>query len=132
MSMTKNINLYSKFDKFTDNWSPKVIAELNDYQFKLIKIKGEFATDEVFILIEGRLSIEFETETIKFKSGKIIEVPKGVTHNPFADVECKVILLEPRSVLNTDDVKSDMNVTNEQMTNGFKKCFKFIKKSYCF
>ena len=120
MNMTKHINLYSKFDKFTDHWSPKVIAEMNDYQFKLVKIKGEFAkyqysaTDEVFIVIEGRLSIEFETETIEFKSGEMIIVPKGVTHNPFADVECEVMLVEPRGVLNTDDVKSDMTVPNDQ------------------
>jgi len=60
------------------------------------------------------LSIEFETETIEFKSGEIILVPKGVKHNPFADVECKVILVETRVVLNTDDVKSDMTVTNDQ------------------
>ena len=120
MSMTKNINLYSNFDKFTDYWSPKVIAEMNDYQFKLVKIKGEFAkhkhfaTDEVFIEIEVRLSIEFEKEIIEFKSGWIIVVPIGVTHNPFADVVCKVILVEPRGVLNTDDVKSDMTVPNDQ------------------
>ena len=120
MSMTKHINLYSKFDKFTDHWSPKVIAEMNDYQFKLVKIKGEFVkhqhseTDEVFIVTEGRMSIEFETETIEVKSGEMIVVPKEVMHNPFADVECKVMLVEPRGVLNTDDGKSDMTVPNDQ------------------
>ena len=93
---------------------------MNDYQFKLVKIKGEFAkyqhsaTNEVFIVIEGRLSIELETETIEFKSDEMIVVLKGVTHNPFADVECKVMLVEPRGVLNTDDVKSDMTVPNDQ------------------
>jgi mannose-6-phosphate isomerase-like protein (cupin superfamily) len=82
--MTKHINLYSKFDKFGDYWSPKVIAEMNDYQFKLVKIKGEFVkhqhsdTDEVFIVIEGKMSIEFETETIEIKNGEMIVVPKGV------------------------------------------------------
>ena len=120
MSMTKHINLYSKFDKFTDHWSPKVIAELNDYQFKLVKIMGEFvkhqhsSTEEFFLLIEGRLSIEFETETIEVKSGERIVVLKGVTHKPFADLECKVMLVEPGSVLNTADVKSDMTAPNDQ------------------
>jgi len=118
--MTKHINLYSKFDKFTDHWSPKVIAELNDYQFKLVKIMGEFvkhqhsSTEEFFLLIEGRLSIEFETETIEVKSGERIVVLKGVTHKPFADLECKVMLVEPGSVLNTGDVKSDMTAPNDQ------------------
>ena len=118
--MTKRINLYSKFDKFGDYWSPKVIAEMNDYQFKLVKIKGEFVkhqhsdTDEVFIVIEGKMSIEFETETIEIKNGEMIVVPKGVVHKPFADEECKVMLVEPRGVLNTGDTKGDLTAPNDQ------------------
>lgn len=118
--MTKHINLYSKFDKFGDYWSPKVIAEMNDYQFKLVKIKGEFVkhqhsdTDEVFIVIEGKMSIEFKTETIEIKNGEMIVVPKGVVHKPFADQECKVMLVEPRGVLNTGDTKGDLTAPNDQ------------------
>ena len=118
--MTKHINLYSKFDKFGDYWSPKVIAEMNDYQFKLVKIKGEFVkhqhsdTDEVFIVIEGKLSIEFKTETIEIKNGEMIVVPKGVVHKPFADEECKVMLVEPRGVLNTGDTKGNLTAPNDQ------------------
>ena len=118
--MTKHINLYSKFDKLGDYWSPKVIAEMNDYQFKLVKIKGEFVkhqhsdTDEVFIVIEGKMSIEFETETIEIKNGEMIAVPKGVVHKPFADEECKVMLVEPRGVLNTGDTKGDLTAPNDQ------------------
>ena len=118
--MTKHINLYSKFDKFEDHWSPKVIAEMNDYQFKLVKIKGEFVkhqhsnTDEVFIVIEGKMSIEFETETIEIKSGEMIVVPKGLVHKPFADEECKVMLVEPRGVLNTGDTKGNLTDPNDQ------------------
>ena len=118
--MTKHINLYSKFDKFGDYWSPKVIAEMNDYQFKLVKIKGEFVkhqhsdTDEVFIVIEGKMSIEFETETIEIKNGEMIVVPKGVVHKPFADEECKVMLVEPKGVLNTGDTKGDLTAPNDQ------------------
>ncbi len=118
--MTKLISLYSKFDDFVDHWSPKVIAEMNDYQFKLVKIKGEFVkhqhseTDEVFIVIEGKMSIEFETDTIEIKTGEMIVVPKGVTHKPFAAEECKVMLVEPRGVLNTGDVKGNMTAPNDQ------------------
>jgi mannose-6-phosphate isomerase-like protein (cupin superfamily) len=118
--MKKHINLYSKFDKFEDYWSPKVIAEMNDYQFKLVKIKGEFVkhqhseTDEVFLVIEGSMNIEFETETIEINSGEMIVVPKGITHKPFANEECKVMLIEPRGVLNTGDVKSNMTAPNDQ------------------
>ena len=118
--MTKHINLYSKFDKFGDYWSPKVIAEMNDYQFKLVKIKGEFVkhqhsdTDEVFIVIEGKMSIEFKTETIEIKNGEMIVVPKGVVHKPFADEECKVMLVEPRGVLNTGDTRGDLTAPNDQ------------------
>ena len=118
--MTKHINLYSKFDKFGDYWSPKVIAEMNDYQFKLVKIKGEFVkhqhsdTDEVFIVLEGKMSIEFKTETIEIKNGEMIVVPKGVVHKPFADEECKVMLVEPRGVLNTGDTNGDLTAPNDQ------------------
>ena len=118
--MTKHINLSSKFDKFKDHWSPKVIAEMNDYQFKLVKIKGEFVkhkhseTDEVFLVIEGSMNIEFETETIEINCGEMIVVPKGITHKPFANEECKVMLIEPRGVLNTGDVKSNMTAPNDQ------------------
>ena len=120
MNMTKLINLYSKFDNFSDYWSPKVIAEMNDYQFKLVKIKGEFVkhqhseTDEAFIVIEGKMSIDFETHTIEIKSGEMIVVPKGITHKPFAEEECKVMIVEPRGVLNTGDTKSDMTTPNDQ------------------
>ena len=120
MYMTKHINLYSKFDKFGDYWSPKVIAEMNDYQFKLVKIKGEFLkhqhsdTDEVFIVLEGKMSIEFKTETIEIKNGEMIVVPKGVVHKPFADEECKVMLVEPRGVLNTGDTKGNLTAPNDQ------------------
>ena len=118
--MIKHVNLYAKFDKFVDHWSPKVIAEMNNYQFKLVKIKGEFVkhqhpeTDEVFIVIEGRMKIEFEAETIEIKSGEMIVVPKGVTHKPFADEECKVMLVEPRGILNTGDTNGDLTVPNDQ------------------
>ena len=118
--MTKSINLFSKLDSFSDLWAPKVIAEMNDYQFKLVKIKGEFVkhqhdeTDEVFIVIEGEMSIEFESKTVKIKTGEMIVVPKGVKHKPFAQNECKVMLVEPRGTLNTGNINSSMTAPNDQ------------------
>ena len=83
------INLRDKLAKFSDHWSPKVIAEMNDYQFKLVKIKGEFVwhnhtdTDETFIVIEGEMYV----------------VPRGVEHKPYAEEECKIMIIEPRGVV---------------------------------
>ena len=93
---------------------------MNDYQCKLVKIKSEFVkhqhaeTDEVVIVIEGNMRIEFETETIEINSGEMIVVPKGVTHKPFANEECKVMLIEPRCVLNTGDINGDLTAPNDQ------------------
>ena len=92
--MMDTINLKDKLAKFSDHWSPEVIAELNDYQFKLVKIQGEFVwhnhpdTDEVFIVIEGTMNIEFENETVRLTEGEMLVVPKGVEHKPYAETEC--------------------------------------------
>ena len=112
------INLKEKLSKFSDHWSPKVIAELNDYQFKLVKIQGEFVwhnhpdTDEVFIVIEGTMNIEFENETVRLTEGEMLVVPKGVEHKPYAEKECKVMLVEPRGVVNTGDSDSELTADN--------------------
>ncbi|HIN04512.1 MAG TPA: cupin domain-containing protein, partial [Candidatus Poseidoniales archaeon] len=82
----KKINLEDKLSKFSEHWSPKVIAEMNDYQFKLVKIEGEFVwhdhpdTDEVFFVFEGTMQIEFEDRTIELREGEMLVVPKGVRH----------------------------------------------------
>ena len=113
------INLKQKLGKFSDHWSPKVIAELNDYQFKLVKIQGEFVwhnhpdTDEVFIVIEGTMNIEFENETVRLTEGEMLVVPKGVEHKPYAEKECKVMLVEPRGVVNTGDSDSELTADND-------------------
>ena len=118
--MTNKINLKSKFDKFDEQWSPKIIAEMNDYHFKLVKIKNEFIwhehedTDEVFIVIEGKIGIEFENETIEINEGEMIVVPKGVKHKPLAKKEAKIMLIEPKDVLNTGDVINDLTAQNDQ------------------
>ena len=113
------INLKQKLGKFSDHRSPKVIAELNDYQFKLVKIQGEFVwhnhpdTDEVFIVIEGIMNIEFENETVRLTEGEMLVVPKGVEHKPYAETECKVMLVEPRGVVNTGDSDSELTADND-------------------
>ena len=116
---TKKINLNKKFNKISDHWSPKVIAEMNDYQFKLAKVKDEFIwhkhdnTDEAFIVVNGTLTIEFKTETVMLGPGEMIIVPKGVEHKPRADQECNIMLIEPRGVTNTGDSESEMTAEND-------------------
>jgi len=116
----KKINFKSKFQKFEDHWSPKVIAEMNDYQFKLVKIEKDFIwhqhddTDEVFIVIEGKISIEFEDEIVEINEGEMIVVPKGKKHRPFADEEAKIMLIEPRGISNTGNIVSKFTSDNDQ------------------
>jgi len=115
----KKINLKDKLSKFSDHWSPKVIAEMNDYQFKLVKIKGDFVwhnhedTDEVFIVIEGSMKIEFEGRVVELDEGEMYVVSKGVEHKPFAENECKVLLVEPRGVVNTGDTEGELTASND-------------------
>ena len=115
----EKINLKEKLSKFSDHWSPKVIAEMNDYQFKLVKIQGDFVwhhhddTDEVFIVIEGTMKIEFENETVELNEGDMYVVPKGVEHKPYAENECKVLLVEPRGVVNTGNTEGDLTASND-------------------
>ena len=113
------INFDEKLTKFSDHWSPRVIAEMNDYQFKLVKIKGEFVwhnhadTDEVFIVVKGSMDIEMEHETVTLNQGEMYVVPKGVTHKPFAEHECHVMLVEPRSVINTGEQEGELTAEND-------------------
>ena len=116
----KKINFKSKFKKFSDKWSPKVIEEMNDYQFKLAKIKDNFIwhshpeTDETFIVIEGTMGIELENETIELSEGEMLVIPKGTKHKPFAKQEAKIMLIEPKGVINTGDIQSDFTAKNDQ------------------
>lgn len=116
----KKINFKSKFSKFTDQWSPKVIAQMNDYQFKLVKIENDFTwhkhddTDEVFIVLEGQIFIEFENETIEINEGEMLVVPAGIKHKPFAEREAKIMLVEPSGVVNTGDNQGELTAPNDQ------------------
>tara|TARA_B100000809_G_scaffold110926_1_gene109507 strand:+ start:1402 stop:1776 length:375 start_codon:yes stop_codon:yes gene_type:complete len=115
----KKINLKDKLSKFSEHWSPRIIAEMNDYQFKLAKIRGEFVwhdhkdTDEVFIVIEGTMSIEFRDGIVDLGEGELCVVPKGVEHKPYAENECKIMIVEPRGVTNTGDAESEFTASND-------------------
>ena len=107
------ITFSEKFNCFAEPWSPKVVAEMNDYQFKLVRLEGDFVwhdhqdTDETFIVLEGRLTIDFKDGTVELEAGQMLVVPKGVPHRPRASSEAKVLLVEPKGVINTGDVQSD-------------------------
>ena len=119
-SIMQKINLKEKFHKISEQWSPKVIGEMNDYQFKLVKIQNEFTwhihedTDETFFVLEGKIGIEFENETIELDEGEMIVIPKGIKHKPFANEEAKIMLIEPKGVSNTGDVKNYLTAKNDQ------------------
>ena len=119
MSKVKKINLKEKMSKFSDYWAPRVIAEMNDYQFKLVKIKDDFDwhshkhTDEVFIVIDGNMRIDFRDHVVDLSKGEMLVVPKGVEHKPYAREECEVMIVEPRGVVNTGDLNSDLTADND-------------------
>jgi len=113
------INFQEKLGMFTEQWTPKVVAEMNDYQFKLVKIQGDFVwhdhplTDETFMVIEGDLRIDFRDGAVHLGPGEMFVVPKGVEHKPYAESEVKMLLIEPRGVLNTGDAGGDMTAEND-------------------
>jgi mannose-6-phosphate isomerase-like protein (cupin superfamily) len=113
------INFEEKFVKFSEHWSPKIIAQMNDYHFKLVKFRGEFVwhshaeTDEVFIALDGEMSIEFRDGMVALKAGEMFVVPKGVEHKPFAANECKIMLIEPAGTVNTGDAGGDLTADDD-------------------
>ncbi len=108
------INLKEKLGKFSEHWSPRVVAELNDYQFKLAKIQGDFIwhshpkTDEAFLVLDGKLEIEFRDGKVRLKAGDLYIVPKGVEHKPFAKDECSILLIEPVGTTNTGEAGGEL------------------------
>jgi mannose-6-phosphate isomerase-like protein (cupin superfamily) len=115
----KAINFQQKFSLFGEQWKPKVVAEMNDYQFKVVRLEGDFIwhdhkeTDETFIVLEGKLRIDFRDGTVDLSTGEMFVVPRGVEHKPFADGEVKLLLIEPRGVLNTGHEPSDRTAQND-------------------
>ena len=108
------INFAEKFATFDEHWSPKIVAQLNDYHFKMVKIQGEFVwhahadTDEVFIVVDGELTIHFRDGEVVVRSGEMFVVPRGVEHKPFARHECKMMLVEPAGTINTGDARTEL------------------------
>ena len=108
------INFNDKLRRFSERWSPRIIGQLNDYHFKLVKIQDEFvwhshaATDEVFIVLDGSMEIHFRDGIVTLNSGEMYIVPKGVEHKPYAVQECSILLIEPAGTINTGDAGGDM------------------------
>ncbi len=117
--LSNKINLKEKFSKFNKHWSPRVIAEMNNYQFKIAKIKGEFIwhnheeTDETFIVIEGKMLMKLRDHTIELSEGEMFVVRKGVEHKPCAEQECKILVIEPRGVINTGNAGGELTMTED-------------------
>ena len=107
------VNLSEKLCLFSDRWSPKVIGEVNDFHVKLVKLQGEFvwhaheAEDELFLVLKGRLRMQFRDQVLTIDPGELIVVPRGTEHCPAADEEVHVLLLEPKSTVNTGSAGGD-------------------------
>ncbi|WP_139354046.1 cupin domain-containing protein [Sinorhizobium sp. A49] len=116
----KAINFSEKLERIGDLWQPRVIAEMNDYQFKLVRIEGDFVwhdhpeTDETFIVLEGVLRIDFRDGAVRIGPGEMFVVPKGVEHKPFAENEVRLLLIEPRGVFNTGHAGGDRTAQNDR------------------
>lgn len=115
----RSINFRQKFGLFDEQWKPKVVAEMNDYQFKVVKLQGDFVwhdhkdTDETFIVIEGDLRIDFRDGAVQVSAGEMFVVPKGVEHKPYAEKEVQLLLIEPRGVLNTGHEGSERTAESD-------------------
>ena len=117
--MTDVIDLRQKFELFSDRWHPKIVGELNDSYVKLVKLKGEFVwhrheqEDELFFVVKGTLLIKLRDRDVVIREGQFLIVPRGVEHMPVADQDVEVVLLEPKTTLNTGDVANERTVSPE-------------------
>ncbi|MDZ4714656.1 MAG: cupin domain-containing protein [Cytophagales bacterium] len=113
------INLQEKFKKFNTCWHPYIVAELNTNYVKVARLEGEFvwhkheAEDELFVVLEGTLMMDFKDKTVTVKPGEILVVPKGVEHRPWTTEEVKIMLVEPKSTLHTGDLVVEQTVTKQ-------------------
>jgi mannose-6-phosphate isomerase-like protein (cupin superfamily) len=113
------INLAQKLSLLDEHWAPRVVAEMNDYQFKVVKIEGDFIwhdhkdTDETFVVLEGTLRIDFRDGHVHVRKGEMYVVPKGVEHKPYAETEVRMLLIEPRGTLNTGHEGGDRTAAND-------------------
>ena len=112
------VNISDKFEIITEQWDPKIIAQMNDYQFKIAKIQGDFVwhshpdTDEVFLVVDGILTIYLRDEELKLNAGEMCVIPKGVEHKPAAKDECQILMVEPVGTVNTGDAGGNRTITD--------------------
>ncbi|WP_371233737.1 cupin domain-containing protein [Pseudomonas sp. QE6] len=120
MTTRQPVNLQDKLSRIHETWQPRVIAEMNDYQFKVVKLHGDFVwhshadTDETFIVLDGELRIDFRDGPLTLRAGELYVVPRGVEHKPYAEHEVQVMLIEPRGVLNTGDAGGERTAQNDR------------------
>ena len=113
MGAVAKVNLAEKFTRFPDHWSPKIIGEVNDCYVKAVKFKGEFVwhqhenEDELFLVVKGKLTMRLREGDVEVNPGEFLIIPRGVEHLPVAEEETHVILLEPKSTLNTGNVQNE-------------------------
>ncbi len=107
----QSINLAEKFARFQEHWKPKIVGEVNDVYVKLVKVKGSIvwhaheSEDELFLLVKGTMRLQFRTAEVMLNEGEMAIVPKGVEHRPVAEEEAHVLLVEPKSTVNTGDIR---------------------------
>ena len=112
----EKVNLADKLARFTDHWSPKIVGELNGQQVKLVKFQGPFVwhhhddEDELFLVVAGRMRMQFRDGDVVVEPGELIVVPRGVEHCPAAEGDCHVVLIEPKTTLNTGNVRNERTV----------------------
>jgi mannose-6-phosphate isomerase-like protein (cupin superfamily) len=116
MTMIDVVNLTDKFSLINKHWDPKIIAQLNDYHLKIAKIQGEFVwhshpeTDEVFLVVDGQLTIHLRECDLHLAPGELCVIPKGVEHKPSAKEECQILMVEPAGTLNTGDAGGERTI----------------------
>ena len=116
------VNLDLMLARFTEHWSPKTIAQVNDYDVRIVKVQGEFTwhrhadTDEFFLVLDGQLTIQMRDRSVVLTPGELFVVPKGAEHCPRADTETALLLFEPSGVVNTGDAGGDLTAEVEQLT----------------
>jgi mannose-6-phosphate isomerase-like protein (cupin superfamily) len=110
------VNLSEKFNLFQDHWNPRIVGEVNDCYLKAVKFKGEFVwhhhdqEDEMFMVIKGSFVMKLEDRDVQLNEGEFIVIPRGVEHMPVADEEVEVLLIEPKTTLNTGNLKNERTV----------------------
>ena len=118
--MIESVNIKYKFSLFKEYWNPKIIADLNDSQVKIAKIKGEFVwhthekEDELFLVIKGNFNIKLRDKDIELREGELVVIPKGVEHKPVANEETHILLIELKGTINTGDVEDEKTKTEEE------------------